>query len=67
MLDAHIHRLFVLDEKGRPAGVIATTDLLAAVVDYDLRDRARSAPPSCVAPTGKTEGSPVPVSRAGAP
>ena len=46
MLDAHIHRLFVLDEKGRPAGVIAATDVLAAVVDYDLRDRARTASPS---------------------
>ena len=67
MLDAHIHRLVVLDEKGRPAGVIATTDVLAAVVDYDLRDRARSAPPSAIAPTGKMEGSPAPVSRAGAP
>ena len=46
MLDAHIHRLFVLDERGRPAGVIAATDLLAAVADYDLRDRARTASPS---------------------
>ena len=65
MFDAHIHRLFVLDKKGRPAGVIATTDLLAAVVDYDLRDRARSVPPAGVAPTAKMEGSPAPVSRAG--
>jgi CBS-domain-containing membrane protein len=45
MLDAHIHRLFVLDDKGRPAGVVATTDVLAAVVDYDLRERDRRAPP----------------------
>jgi CBS domain-containing protein len=67
MLDAHIHRLFVLDEKGRPAGVIATTDVLAAVVDYDLRERARTAPPSGGASARNSQGAPDPASRAGVP
>jgi CBS-domain-containing membrane protein len=31
MLDAHIHRLIVVDERGRPVGVISSTDVLAAV------------------------------------
>jgi CBS-domain-containing membrane protein len=69
MLDAHIHRLFVLDDMGRPAGVVATTDVLAAVVDYDRRDRASSAPPpgTACALDRDWEGSPGPASRTGAP
>jgi CBS domain-containing protein len=31
MLDAHIHRVVVLDAGGRPAGMVTTTDVLAAV------------------------------------
>jgi CBS domain-containing protein len=31
MLDAHIHRLVVVDEKDRPVGVVSSTDILAAV------------------------------------
>jgi CBS-domain-containing membrane protein len=31
MVDAHVHRVFVLDERGRPVGVISSTDVLAAV------------------------------------
>ena len=31
MLDAHIHRIVVLDEGGYPVGVISSTDILAAV------------------------------------
>jgi CBS-domain-containing membrane protein len=31
MVDAHIHRVFVLDRVGRPVGVISSTDVLAAV------------------------------------
>jgi len=31
MLDAHIHRVVVIDEQRRPVGVISSTDLLAAV------------------------------------
>jgi CBS domain-containing protein len=46
MLDAHIHRVFILDAQGRPAGVVTATDILAAVADYDdrERDRARRVP-----------------------
>jgi CBS-domain-containing membrane protein len=36
MLDAHIHRLFVLDEEGRPVGIVSTTDVLAAVAHEAL-------------------------------
>lgn len=31
MIDAHIHRLIVVDDAGRPAGVVSSTDLLAAL------------------------------------
>jgi CBS-domain-containing membrane protein len=31
MIDAHIHRLIVVDDAGRPAGVLSSTDLLAAL------------------------------------
>jgi len=31
MIDADIHRLIVVDEAGRPAGVVSSTDLLAAL------------------------------------
>jgi CBS domain-containing protein len=32
MFEAHIHRLIVTDTDGRPAGVVTTTDILAALV-----------------------------------
>jgi CBS-domain-containing membrane protein len=31
MLDAHIHRVVVVDDFGRPVGIISGTDLLAAI------------------------------------
>jgi CBS domain-containing protein len=31
MLDAHIHRIFVVDSYRRPIGVVSTTDIVAAV------------------------------------
>jgi CBS domain-containing protein len=31
MLDAHIHRIIVLDEERRPIGIVSSTDLLAAM------------------------------------
>jgi CBS domain-containing protein len=31
MLDAHIHRVIVVDEERRPVGVVSSTDILAAV------------------------------------
>jgi CBS domain-containing membrane protein len=37
MLDAHIHRIIVTDGRGRPAGIVSTTDILAAVAGEALR------------------------------
>ena len=31
MVDAHIHRVVIVDEKRRPVGIVSTTDILAAV------------------------------------
>jgi CBS-domain-containing membrane protein len=31
MLDAHIHRVFVVDEERRPVGIVSSTDIVAAV------------------------------------
>ena len=31
MTDAHIHRVIVVDEQGRPVGVVSSTDILAAL------------------------------------
>jgi CBS domain-containing protein len=31
MLDAHIHRVIVVDKQRRPLGVVSTTDILAAI------------------------------------
>jgi CBS domain-containing protein len=31
MLEAHIHRVIVVDEKVRPVGVVSSTDIIAAV------------------------------------
>lgn len=31
MLDAHIHRLVILDEKHHPVGIVSSTDIVAAV------------------------------------
>jgi CBS domain-containing protein len=31
MLDAHIHRVVVVDEHDRPIGIVSTTDILAAL------------------------------------
>jgi CBS domain-containing protein len=33
MLDAHIHRLIVVDEERRPVGIVSSTDILAAVAN----------------------------------
>jgi CBS domain-containing membrane protein len=35
MMDAHIHRIFVLDAYRRPVGVVSTTDIVAAVARLD--------------------------------
>jgi len=31
MIDAHIHRILIVDERGRPVGVVSSTDILAAL------------------------------------
>ena len=36
MIDAHIHRIVVLDEERRPVGLVTSTDILAAVA-YGVR------------------------------
>jgi CBS domain-containing protein len=35
MLEAHIHRLIVVDEAHRPVGIVSGTDLLAALADSE--------------------------------
>jgi CBS-domain-containing membrane protein len=42
MLDVHIHRVIVVDEPGRPVGIVSTTDILAAVARF-AREEAMSA------------------------
>jgi CBS-domain-containing membrane protein len=31
MLDAHIHRILVVDHDGKPVGIVSSTDILAAL------------------------------------
>jgi CBS domain-containing protein len=35
MIDAHIHRVIVVDEERRPLGVVSSTDLLAALAEFE--------------------------------
>jgi CBS-domain-containing membrane protein len=42
MLDAHIHRVIIVDVQGRPIGVVSSTDVLAAVAAEDRRDSGLS-------------------------
>jgi len=44
MLDAHIHRVIVVDAERRPVGVVSATDLLAAIAQADAARRAASKP-----------------------
>ena len=39
MIDAHIHRLIVVDAQNHPIGVVSSTDILAAVTHADPRGR----------------------------
>lgn len=36
MVDAHIHRVVVLDEDGKPVGIVSATDVLAALAWHGL-------------------------------
>jgi CBS domain-containing protein len=44
MIDAHIHRVIVVDHRGRPTGIVSTTDVLAALARAD-QARATSTEP----------------------
>ena len=35
MIDAHVHRVIVAEEDGRPIGIVSSTDILAAVAYAD--------------------------------
>jgi len=39
MLDAHIHRVFVVDAQRRPVGIVSSTDIIAAVAYADMDTR----------------------------
>jgi CBS-domain-containing membrane protein len=39
MIDAHIHRIIIVDEKKRPVGVVSSTDILAAVAHAEVVSR----------------------------
>jgi len=39
MLDAHIHRLIVVENEGRPVGIVSCTDILAALARAGKRAR----------------------------
>ncbi len=41
MLDAHIHRLIVVDELNRPVGIVSSTDVLAAVARAAAKSAAQ--------------------------
>lgn len=36
MLDAHIHRVFVVDDQQRPVGIVSSTDLIAAIAYAEI-------------------------------
>jgi CBS domain-containing protein len=38
MIDAHIHRMIVVDEEQRPIGIVSSTDLLAALAYADSEE-----------------------------
>jgi CBS domain-containing protein len=40
MIDAHIHRVIVVDEQRRPVGVVSTSDIMAAVAHADSVQQA---------------------------
>ena len=39
MVDAHIHRVIVVDNENKPLGVISSTDVLAAIANTAMRKR----------------------------
>lgn len=41
MIDAHIHRIIIVDEEGMPKGIVATSDILGAVAQMNLEASIR--------------------------
>jgi CBS domain-containing protein len=39
MVDAHVHRLIIVDDQRRPIGIVSSTDIVAAVARAGLEDR----------------------------
>jgi CBS-domain-containing membrane protein len=39
MIDAHIHRVIVLDEERKPVGIVSSTDLMAALASASVERR----------------------------
>ena len=51
MLDAHIHRLIVVDVDRRPVGIVSSTDVLAAVArgsEHPINYKTSDTVPACV-------------------
>jgi CBS domain-containing membrane protein len=46
MLDAHVHRVVVVDSKERPIGIVTSTDILAALTREAANRGAATAPPA---------------------
>jgi CBS domain-containing membrane protein len=46
MLAERVHRLVVVDGRGRPVGVLSTTDILGAVAEADAEERAHAGEPA---------------------
>jgi len=55
MLDAHIHRVVVVDGAGRPIGIVSSTDILAAVARSEA---PRAGGPVAPSPTFAKAGGP---------
>jgi CBS domain-containing protein len=43
MIDAHVHRVIVVDESRKPIGIVSSTDILAALA-YAGQERAARSP-----------------------
>jgi len=44
MLDAHIHRVIVVDAKRRPVGIVSSTDIIAAVAYAEIDSQGEKTP-----------------------
>jgi nucleotide-binding universal stress UspA family protein/predicted transcriptional regulator len=55
MIDAHLHRVIVVDDERRPVGVVSSTDIVAAVARHSARTEA--APRTILHPTDFSDAS----------